>query len=599
MVLKILLLITLANPGKLWQKEFYEALSYMKMTPEDAYITSQVPDSFCLSLVLNLLEKPVQAPEVLDSMADALKGANIQELINTATEYIDLSPVPLKQESFTKPLSFLILQVNYANDLLKEATAELDSEELSFLKENLPALMLEDTTFKDKNPYEKKIAEQEGKKIVKRCLELTKKIKRDKIVLASSIITNALIQTLPELKTLKFKNRVRTPVAKGDVFWAKHLKCGWVVIGGPGETIYTGNSAIVIDLGGDDKYYGKTASGVGKVSICIDFSGNDLYLSSKDYNFGSGFFGIGILLDLKGNDIYSSINFSQGSGLFGTGILWDAQGEDKYFSDTHSQGAGSFGIGILKDLKGNDSYNGALYVQGFGGTQGFGAIIDSIGNDTYYASGKYKDWLRYEEHFLSLSQGFGYGIRPYASGGIGLLVDFSGNDCYTSDIFGQGGSYWFALGGLLDYGGNDIYNSYQYAQGSGIHIGIGVLLDKSGNDSYSAKGVSQGCGHDYGVGILIDSTGNDNYSASDLSQGAGNANAISLLIDIEGNDNYLVRSKKNTHGFSDLRRDFEGIGVMLDLSGKDKYTGYGKDNSIWLHSTYGIGIDKKQIKNAK
>ncbi|MDI6839269.1 MAG: hypothetical protein QMD71_00170 [bacterium] len=611
MAYSILTILLIGILEESWQPALFDALSYIKMTPQDVYITSQPSDTFCLPLVLDLLKRPIQSPKVVDSIALTLKDAELSELVDIAgicinstlsdSSRVHLDSLAAKRalQLHKEPLQFLLSQITLANNLLKRTTAQLDSSELNFLKENLPKIILEDTTFKDKNPYEKKIAEEESKEIVKKCLNLLKKVNRDEIMLSAYVIGNAITQTLPgrdtpwRVPTIKYEGKVVTPVATGDVVFAKRMEYGWIVIGGPGETIYTGDPAVVIDLGGDDKYYGKVGSGSSGVSVCIDFSGNDLYLSSMDYNLGSGFFGVGFLLDFEGNDIYSSGNFSHGSGLVGVGILWDTQGNDKYFSDTHSQGAGSFGVGVLKDLSGNDSYHGALYVQGFGGTFGFGALVDSAGNDVYYAGGKYKDWLRYEDHFLSLSQGFGYGIRPYASGGIGILADFHGNDSYVSDIFGQGCSYWYALGGLIDYEGNDVYSSYQYAQGAGVHIGIGVLIDKFGDDSYFAKGVSQGCGHDYATGILIDGGGNDSYSAYDLSQGAGNANAVSILIDIDGNDNYLIRDKETTHGFSDLRRDFGGIGVILDLGGKDKYSGYGDNNSIWVHSTYGVGIDKE------
>ncbi|GAI30651.1 unnamed protein product, partial [marine sediment metagenome] len=116
------------------------------------------------------------------------------------------------------------------------------------------------------------------------------------------------------------------------------------------------------------------------------------------------------------------------------------------------------------DEAGRDIYNGAVYCQGFGFVEGIGLIYDTDGSDSYYAGGKYKDILRYEDHYLSLSQGFGYGVRPWMSGGIGAIIDLKGNDSYYSDIFGQGASYWWSLGLIYDSSGNDNYQSFQYAQ---------------------------------------------------------------------------------------------------------------------------------------
>jgi hypothetical protein len=219
--------------------------------------------------------------------------------------------------------------------------------------------------------------------------------------------------------------------------------------------------------------------------------------------------------------------------------------------------------------------------------------MDNSGNDNYFAGGKYKDILRYTDHYLSLSQGFAYGIRPKMSGGVGLLMDKSGNDVYVSDIFGQGTSYWYGLGVLADGGGNDQYISFQYAQGAATHMTVGILYDVSGDDVYSAKGVSQGCGHDRAAGILVDLDGNDNYNAYDLSQAAGSANGIGILADMRGNDAYIVRSDKKTQVFGQPRRDYGSIGIFLDLGGKDGYAGgIGRDSAWWSDSKWGVGIDR-------
>jgi hypothetical protein len=53
-----------------------------------------------------------------------------------------------------------------------------------------------------------------------------------------------------------------------------------------------------------------------------------------------------------------------------------------------------------------------------------------------------------------------------------------------------------------------------------------------------------------------------------------------------------VRDSVNTHGYSDRRRDYGGIGMLIDVNGKDNYAGFGKNNSIQSHSTYGVVVDK-------
>ena len=256
------------------------------------------------------------------------------------------------------------------------------------------------------------------------------------------------------------------------------------------------------------------------------------------------------------------------------------------------QGAATFGIGLLIDEGGRDIYNGAVYCQGFGFVQGAGMIYDTDGSDSYYAGGKYKDILRYEDHYLSLSQGFGYGLRPYMSGGIGAIVDIAGNDSYYSDIFGQASSYWWSLGVIYDSAGNDNYQSFQYAQGAATHMTVGILIDDFGHDVYFGKGLMQGCGHDYSCGMILDRHGNDTYTCYDLSQGAGSANGAGVLIDNEGDDRYFTKKSTNTQGYGNPRRDFGSIGFFIDLGGTDQYDGNGRDNSYWkTDSKWGGGMD--------
>lgn len=369
------------------------------------------------------------------------------------------------------------------------------------------------------------------------------------------------------------------------------LQSGWAV-GGEGNDYYRGDYNFILDIGGDDVYDLTYDPSNPHGVIIIDLSGDDTYRSQSDFTLGSGCFSVGMLLDFDGDDIYRGKSFSVGSGYFGLGILYDAAGDDRYDGDTHTQAAASFGVGLLVDEGGRDIYNAALYSQGFGFVRGIGVIYESDGADSYYAGGKYKDILRYEDHYLSLSQGFGYGLRPTMSGGIGAIVDIKGNDSYYSDIFAQAASYWWSLGVIYDSCGNDNYQSFQYAQGAATHMSLGILVDDFGHDVYFGKGLMQGCGHDYSCGMILDRHGNDTYTAFDLSQGAGSANGAGVLIDNEGDDRYFVQTRRNTQGYGNPRRDFGSIGLFIDLGGTDQYWGHGHDDHYWrTPSKWGAGMD--------
>jgi hypothetical protein len=366
---------------------------------------------------------------------------------------------------------------------------------------------------------------------------------------------------------------------------------GRIAFGTGGADYYKGKYAFIIDPGGDDTY--ELEYDIDHPSrVIIDLGGSDTYRGLTDAALAGGWWGTEILFDYEGDDIYHARRIDLGAGMFGWGILIDRAGNDIYEGDILVQGAGAFGTGLLIDSSGNDTYNGALYAQGFGFTCGAGALYDHSGNDRYNAGGKYKDVLRYTDHYLSLSQGFAYGIRPFLSGGVGLLLDRDGNDDYTCDIFGQGSSYWWGIGGLWDGAGNDRYLAFQYAQGAATHMTAAVLVDRQGDDTYFSKGVSQGCGHDLAPAILWDESGNDTYTAYDLSQAAGSANGLGVLFDGAGDDRYYVKSLVNTQGYGNPRRDYGSIGLFLDGGGVDHYDGPGADSLWWrTESKWGIGID--------
>ncbi|MBN2619962.1 hypothetical protein JXB22_02640 [candidate division WOR-3 bacterium] len=403
---------------------------------------------------------------------------------------------------------------------------------------------------------------------------------------ASADLLSATTHSQSWLEHIPLEPLNAIPGVTGTVLYYASHAWGEVVVGDSNTNVYTGDFAVIIDLGGDDMYQ---CSDPDMISIIIDMAGNDVY-NGGDYTVGCGAWGTAIVLDKLGNDTYTAGNYSLGCGVFGVGILIDEAGNDRYYGDTFTQGAGGFGIGILKDCAGNDLYNGALYAQGFASTYGISILGDQIGNDVYTIRAKYIDEIRYLDHYLSLSQGFAMGFRPDLSAGIGVILEKEGNDYYVGDIFAQASSYWYGIGGIVESSGNDVYVAYQYAQGAGTHITIGALIDKEGNDNYLSKGVSQGCGHDLSLGLLHDLAGDDSYVAFDLSQGAGNANGIGMLVDETGDDSYSAKRPHNTQGYGDFRREYGSVGVLLDIKGDDDYRD-GEDRCVWTNGRYGAGVD--------
>ena len=597
---------------------------YLALRPGDISFRSDYTeaDSFRLKVVADLMNQPLEMIGYTSRLKHAfVKGQPevVAQILSRdlATEYQERRSAPYEPETdeiqrrfnlfYASPtLNQLLTRVAHYIDIViprstDKALASLSPQQRSFLTNEFKELLVSRVEEEFYTPMQLDSAEKAEERYTEEFVSFGLEIDKDPITLAG---IQCLGEIAPEL------NALRTELASGAASASKivagvgsvptgasaesylGMQRGWK-IGGPGNDYYEGEYTFILDFGGDDVYNLSYDPENPHPVIIIDLGGADHYRGATDFAVGSGCLSVGILLDYGGNDRYDAKSFSIGSGFFGFGLLYDAGGDDRYDGDTHTQAAATFGMGLLIDQSGRDLYNAALYSQAFGFVEGLAVIYELDGSDSYYAGGKYKDILRYEDHYLSLSQGFGYGLRPWMSGGIGAIIDFRGNDTYYSDIFAQGASYWWSLGAIYDSSGNDNYQSFQYAQGCGTHMTLGILVDDYGNDVYSGRGLMQGVGHDYSCGLILDRHGDDTYTAYDLSQAAGSANGAGVLIDNEGEDRYFVRNPDNTHGYGNPRRSFGSIGLFIDLGGQDQYTGkYGRNSLYWrTQSNWGGGMD--------
>jgi hypothetical protein len=364
----------------------------------------------------------------------------------------------------------------------------------------------------------------------------------------------------------------------GDILKVWTTPQGRCIIGGKGMNTYSGDFAFIFDVGGDD-VYDLPPCKPGSFRFIADASGNDIYRGAR--SAGSGVGCVDVLVDLSGNDIYQGASWSQGAGCLGVGIVADYGGDDIYTAHWCAQGAAFLGIGLVYDHAGSDHYTADVYSQGFGYAKGFGMLLDRSGNDAYRAGWKYPDDRWPNRAHVSMSQGFGFGMRPWSTGvgtdgGIGLLSDMQGDDVYDADYFSQGGSYWYGLGILHDRQGADRYSAGQYSQGSGIHLSFGALLDDAGDDSYDAYAwLEQGNAHDWSAGCLEDYGGNDTYRSSGASQGCGFFVSFAYLLDAQGDDRYYIKQSDTTNsqggGNFILPRHSGSFGALIDLGHGDDW----------------------------
>lgn len=569
---------------------------------------------FRLQEVNYVMNNPLDLPVVARKLTDRLHGAfdkthhDLAALMQTAMDELDMAYVPAQQAGNKPPADMseyverLVTAIGHAKSERAAVLSVLDAGEINFLYANAPTLLVgnQDSAKQEKTEAEKR---QEESRLL-RFFQLVLKLDLPRLLNASAEVVRAL-----DLETLATLDKKAGKLEHYPDGWAVREKenltiidtpAGRVLIGGPKDNTYTEDAALILDLGGNDKYFNHAGGStrLNPFSVVIDLSGDDVYSTTDDFAQGAGLLGGGFLIDLQGDDRYMARNYAQGAGILGVGILADLAGRDQYTAVAVSQGAGSFGIGLLAEGGGDDSYFGNYFVQGTGYIKGFGAIVEVAGNDNYFAGGLFEDFRAPGKSYLSMSQGFGYGMRPWesfvgASGGIGVIAEAEGNDTYVADYFAQGSSYWFSLGILDDRKGNDRYVSGRYSQGAGIHMSAGVLIDGEGDDSYLADfGVAQGCGHDFGVGFLLDNGGNDRYISGSMAQGAGNDNGIGVLLDNGGDDEYYLKSLGQGRGNFEPARDAGSFGFLFDTGGgADIYTQGGKNNSLNYKTQWGIHVD--------
>lgn len=578
-------------------------------------------DTFRLSIVTRLMDNPLEVPGFIaeeGDLCDSIDAHSLSKLIHHQAALTDAPIGTRLNTSFSEhertifhsaalpeeadiAVSLILASFKKALPHMVKATEGLSEREVELLLVNAPVLWCEDTLEADSLEgilyAEKGLPFDTTELEVDSMLHYFTKIDREALYAASMIIQRGIEEAVEVLENVDF-------VEDTAILFEGDTDFGTIIVGGTGSNTYGDDYALIVDLGGDDTYRGRCASGIGKIShpfgVVVDLSGDDLYSSERVCNFGCGIFGCGVLYDGGGDDIYRGGHNSLAAGLLGTGVIIDGAGRDLYEGGYFTQGAGLVGSGILYDGGGDDVFRAFDWTQGFGSVYGCGVLISKGGNDIYSAGGRYSHAPLRPNDYRSFAQGFGMGFRPDAGGGIGFLYDTEGNDFYNAEVYAQGTSYWYSIGMLLDRAGNDYYNACQYSQGAGIHLSIGVLVDEGGNDHYFSRfGPAQGEGHDLAVGFLIDRKGDDSYMVSG-GQGVGLTNSCGIFIDSEGNDLY-ASSERLGQGSANMARGFGGIGVFFDIGGKDSYPKgrMGEDESVWSSGIYGIGYDVESAESPR
>ncbi|MBM3498050.1 MAG: HEAT repeat domain-containing protein [Armatimonadetes bacterium] len=476
-------------------------------------------------------------------------------------------------------LAELIYGAVRADEVFGRALKDLPPEDVALLQEVLPGVHLQRR--KDDE--------------VTQALRAAARLDMRAVVSATAALTASVTAARKTLSRLEDNQAfLRSPTAAAPVLLSQETDLGPVTVAGTGPNVHSGSEAILVDLGGADRYE-MSASQPGpspRVRVVVDLGGDDTYSPTGSFGPSAALLGLSILVDEGGDDDYTARDpYAFGAALAGAGLLIDAGGNDRYMGVVFGEGAALFGLGLLLDGGGDDAYEAELYAQGFGSVKGVGALIDAGGTDRYLAGRTYPVAGQSGQRVLACAQGFGLGMRPpiNAPGGIGILADAEGKDTYTADTYSQGAAWWFASGLLFDREGDDQYQGGQYSQGAGGFLALGALLDEAGHDRYSAAERGQGFGLERGVGLLRDASGDDGYAADRLAQGAAMSNGIAVALDLRGEDAYLCREEGQ--GFVP-RTDAPGtLALFGDGQGADSYAGRDRNDLLWSDGWLGLGLD--------
>jgi hypothetical protein len=446
-------------------------------------------------------------------------------------------------------------------------------------------------------------------------------IDRDAIAQAGLDAAAEIDSVLPDV-ALAASPATGVSVVGCDVMDEPPLLC----IGGTNDNTYRGEYALTIDLGGDDLYAnsggGSDALNGRPASVVIDVAGDDRYVAPPDsvgYAQGSSNYGLGMLIDLSGNDTYEATN-GQGLGYAGVGLLEDLAGNDVYSlrddqprtygSSAIGEGFAVFGaIGALVDESGDDTYTVESHapsvlvdgvvtaisnVEGFGlgAFAADGLWFDAHGRDTVTMRASTDTVPATESRPLNVNanvNGFGMGVGPF--GGAGGYITGDGDGITTAEAEAAAPSVGFAFtdalgygigdgdGLALDLGGDDVYRT-----GAETHADRSLVVnDSCGCEMSSAPArvpavQSMGYGSLAGVGVQRDLSGDDVYDS--------HATATSVLNVRDARTIGAQRARGSAQaGYAEVQSlgsSMEGTGSLQDLAGDDEYD---SDSSSDAHST--------------
>ena len=230
--------------------------------------------------------------------------------------------------------------------------------------------------------------------------------------------------------------------------------------------------AVLIDESGDNRFEAQAysqAHALAGIAMGVAGVGSDQYVSLTASQASAGPAGVALLLDRGGDDQYRlgnsplirpSAQLPDRNASLGQGAGYGIR------AGYGDEGSGAGGLGLLLDLAGNDHYEAQVFAQGVGYQGGVGILVDSGGDDrfeaTWYAlgaaahgaAGVFVKRGRGDDRYR-VSHVMGMGAAHDLS--VASFEDEGGDDAYAVGDLGFGVAHDVAVSQFLDAAGSNRY----------------------------------------------------------------------------------------------------------------------------------------------
>lgn len=498
-----------------------------------------------------LAANPERAPEVgarLAALASQPSGLAVLQGMLAAAGHpaqplaVEASPLAGAPPELALALGRLLAAAQLAEELRAQAVAALSPEEVAFVldhglfelsaAEPLPAL--------PEGVHGQVAGLSAGAlQLSPRAEAIAAKVKAEDFHVAALTLLSAVESSVPELQAAAERQGpgVESHCGTTGTIRFETSDCR-IVVGDTGPNDYvTADPLVLVDLGGNDRYFSATATARSGVRVLVDAgSGSDLYqrtaasaspgTTATAEGIAVAGIGVVVLSDLGGNDVYEATSTTTAP----------QPGPVAGIARVVSQAVANLGAAVLLDAGGSDSFRAAAQ------SSGGGAVV--------------------------LGQG-------HSGVGLAALLNLGASDPAADDRYlASAGSTLHLIERTNTSSRYSIGPGDVQGQGVGLLGGVGLLSDAGGGDSYAAQvnaGVAtvlaQGAGNG-GAGLLVDAQGNDDFLASAIGD-------TTLALVVNNGDDLFCWTVTVTVVTGETRAAAQGVGtlagVLVDAQGNDAH----------------------------